>query len=1030
MFQSIITFSVRNKAFVLILVAALIGGGIYAMRQLPVDAVPDITNNQVQIVTTSPSLAAEEVERFITYPLEMAMGHIPGVTEVRSISRFGLSVITVVFEDDVPVLDTRQYVQEQLNLAKGEIPEGMGSPEMMPITTGLGEIYQYVLQVDSAYKDQYDAMKLRTIQDWIVNRQFTGTEGLVEVSSFGGFLKQYEVAADPLRLQQYGFDLSDLQEALASANQNSGGGFIEKNESAFYLRSEGLLESEEEIGQVVIGVSNGVPVLVRDVAEVRLGFAPRFGAMSMDGEGEVVGGITLMLRGANSSQVIENVHERVKEIQKALPPGVHMYAYLDRSDLVGRAIDTVSKNLVEGGLIVIFVLVLLLGNVRAGLLVASIIPLSMLFAFIMMNLFGVSANLMSLGAIDFGIVVDGAVIIVEHLLFVLHKNRNSGRNDFDKLVIKSSSEIYRSAAFGVLIILVVFIPILTLTGIEGKMFRPMAQTFGFAILGAMLLSLTYVPAVSAFLFRKGLGKELQFSHKLVGKLQGIYQPVLKWALKVPYAILGFAVLLLAVAVFTFSRMGQEFIPQLDEGDMAVQMTLPTGSGLSQSLEYAQRVEKRLLNKFPEVIHVVSKIGSAEVPTDPMAVEEADIMIILKPQDEWTSADNREDLAALMKEELRVFKGLSFEFTQPIQLRFNELITGAKTDIAIKIFGEDMAVLADQAEKAARLIRPVEGAGDVKVEQTEGLPQLRMRVRRDQMARYGVSSEDVQNTIRSAFSGFQVGSVFEGQRKFELMVRLAPEYRESPDLDQIFISTPTGSRVPLSELVDVSKSTGPAQVSREATQRRINVGVNVRNRDLASVVEDIRTELDAGLDLPPGYTITYGGQFENLQKAKDRLMIAVPIALVLIFLLLYFTFGSFKHATMIFAAVPLSIIGGIFALYLRGLPFSISAGVGFITLFGVSVLNGIVLISHFNELRMRGEPLWKAIVHGATDRLRPVMITATVATLGFLPMALSSSAGAEVQRPLATVVIGGLISATFLTLVVLPILYELAHKKEK
>ncbi len=1031
MFQAIIAFSVKNKALILLFIAALVGAGIYSMRQLAVDAVPDITNNQVQVVTTSPSLAAEEVERFITYPLEMAMGHIPGVTEVRSISRFGLSVITVVFEDDIPVLDTRQYVQEQINLAKGEIPENLGVPEMMPITTGLGEIYQYTLQVDSAYRDQYDAMKLRTIQDWIVKRQFTGTEGLVEVSSFGGFLKQYEVAVNPLLLKQYGFEMADIQKALEGANQNSGGGFIEKNESAFYLRSEGLLESEGEIGQVALGVSNGSPVLVRDVAELRTGYAPRFGAMSMDGQGEVVGGITLMLRGANSSQVIDNVHARVEEIRKALPPGVRLESYLDRSDLVGRAIGTVSRNLIEGGLIVIFVLVLLLGNMRAGILVASIIPLSILFAFIMMNVFGVSANLMSLGAIDFGIVVDGAVIIVEHLLFMLHKNRNlNTRGDFDKLVVKSSAEIYRSAAFGVLIILVVFIPILTLTGIEGKMFRPMAQTFGFAILGAMLLSLTYVPAIAAILFKNGLGKELQFSHKLVGKLQQFYQPTLKRALKIPYTILASAVLLLAAAIFTFSRMGQEFIPQLDEGDLALQMSLPTGSGLSQSLEYTRRVEKRLLEKFPEVRHVVSKIGSAEVPTDPMAVEEADIMIIMKPQEEWTTTDNREDLAAMMKSELAVFPGLSFEFTQPIQLRFNELITGAKTDIAIKIFGEDMGVLASQAEEVAKLIRPIEGAGDVKVEQTEGLPQLKMKIRRDQMARYGVSSGDVQSVIRTAFSGSQVGSIFEGQRKFDLVVRLAPEFRETPNLDHIFINVPTGGKVPLSELVEVTKSSGPAQVSREATQRRINVGVNVRNRDLASVVEDIQAEIEDKLVLPPGYTITYGGQFENLQKAKDRLMIAVPLALTLIFLLLYFTFGSFKHATMIFAAVPLSIIGGIFALYLRNLPFSISAGVGFIALFGVSVLNGIVLISHFNELRQKGEPLMKVIVDGATDRLRPVLITATVATLGFLPMAISSSAGAEVQRPLATVVIGGLISATFLTLVVLPILYEIAHKKKQ
>ena len=1026
MFQKIIDLSVRNKGAVLLLVLFLIGGGIYSLRQLPLDAVPDITNNQVQIVTTSPSLAPEEVERFITYPLELAMGYIPEVVEVRSVSKFGLSIVTVVFEPEVSQLDARQYVSEQIQVASADIPDGLGQPELMPITTGLGEIYQYTLQVDSALRDEYDAMRLRTIQDWIVRRQFSGTEGLVEVSSFGGYLKQYEVAAKPLALRQYGYTLEDLTNSLRSANQNSGAGLVQKNQNAFYIRSEGILKTKEEIGAVVVGHQQGTPVLVRHVADIREGYAPRFGAMSMDGQGEVVGGITLMLRGANSSQVIENVHQRVEDIRKSLPPGVRLEPYLDRSELVGRAIDTVANNLIEGGLIVIFVLVLLLGNIRAGLVVASVIPLSMLFAFIMMNAFGVSANLMSLGAIDFGIVVDGAVIIVENLLFALSNRKEKSRKNFDSFISARSGEIYHSAAFGVLIILVVFLPVLSLGGIEGKMFRPMALTFGFAILGALLLSLTYIPAISAMVFRKSQGGHFRFSEKIVDGLKWAYRPVLNRALQFPKTLLVLALALLLGAFYLFSRMGQEFIPQLDEGDLAVQMSLPLGSGLGESLRYAQKVEARLLDQFPEVEHVVSKIGAAEVPTDPMSVEQGDLMIIMKPQDEWVSASGREEIIGKMKESLEVFRGLSFNFTQPIQLRFNELITGAKADIAIKIFGEDNDELARQGEKAEALIRDIEGVGDAKVEQTAGLPQMHISMDRTALAQYGISSEKVQRLIKTAYSGTNAGVIYEGQRRFDLVVRLDPKNRQNPDLDQLFVESPDGHNVPLSELAEVEMRKGPAQISREQTQRRITVGVNVRNRDMASVVSDIQSRLKTELNLPPGYFVEYGGEFENLRSAKQRLSLAVPVALLLIFVLLFFAFNSVRLSLLIFMAVPLSTIGGILALNLRGLPFSISAGVGFITLFGVSVLNGIVLISHLNDLVQDREQSYQQMVQGCMDRLRPVFITATVAILGFLPMAVSTSAGAEVQRPLATVVIGGLISATMLTLVVLPALYKLFY----
>ena len=1024
MFEKIISFSVHNRAVVLILLTFLIGGGLYSLRQLPLDAVPDITNNQVQVVTTAPSLAPEEVERFITYPLEMSMGYIPQVIEVRSISKFGLSILTIVFEEEVDMLDARQLVQEQINIAREDIPSGMGVPELMPITTGLGEVYQYTLQVDSPYRSQYSLTELRSIQDWIVNRQFTGTPGLVEVSSFGGYLKQYEVSADPLKLRQYGLSLNDLSDALASANQNSGAGLIQQGENSFYIRTEGMLTNEREIGEVVVSHSGSTPVLVRNVAEVRIGHAPRFGAMSMDGQGEVVGGITLMLRGANSSKVIAQVQQRAEKIRRSLPAGVNLVPYLDRSDLVGRTIRTVATNLIEGGLVVIFVLVIFLGNLRSGLLVASIIPLSMLFAFIMMRLFGVSANLMSLGAIDFGIVVDGAVIIVEHILFMIHRKPGILKSrEFDAFVARKSGEIYRSAAFGVLIILVVFIPVLSLEGIEGKMFRPMAQTFGFVILGAMLLSLTYVPAMSAIIFRRGWGYDLAFSDRMMKTLKAWYEPVLRGALRLRLLVIGIAVALVVAAVLIFTRMGQEFLPQLEEGDLAVQMTLPTGSGLSESLRFAGKVEKRLLDEFPEVLHVVTKIGAAEIPTDPMSVEQADVMVILKPKSDWVSADNREQLSAMMKESLGVFRGLSFEFTQPIQLRFNELMTGSKADIAIKIFGEDTEELSRLGQRAEALIRDIEGVGDAQTEQTSGLPQLRIKVDRTNLARYGISSDEVQRIIRTAYSGERAGYIFEGERRFDLVVRLRPDSREYPDLSDLFTESASGNLIPLNQLAEISMERGPAQISRDQTQRRINVGVNVRQRDMASVVEDIRKRLDAELALPPGYSIRYGGEFENLQSAKQRLAVAVPVALILILVLLNFAFGSAKLALLIFASVPLSLIGGITALWLRDLPFSISAGIGFITLFGVSVLNGIVLINHFEELRKKGQHS-SPVVAGSLDRLRPVLTTAVTTIVGFLPMALSTSAGAEVQRPLATVVIGGLVSATLLTLLVLPVLYHM------
>ncbi|WP_421872461.1 CusA/CzcA family heavy metal efflux RND transporter [Marinoscillum sp.] len=1031
MFQQIIAYSVKNKLIVFLLVLLIVIGGVYSMRGIPLDAVPDITNNQVQVVTVSPTLAAEEVEQLITFPIEASISNLPGVREIRSISRYGLSVITVVVEEDMPMLDARQYVKEQLSVV--EIPPGLGNPELMPITTGLGEIYQYVLEVEPGYEERYDNMELRTIQDWIVKRQLAGIPGVIEVSSFGGYLKQYQIAVDPEKLYSLKLTVTDVLAAIEQNNENSGGSYIEDGTGALYIRTFGRVEALEDIESILIAQKGKLPVYVRDVATVNYGSPNRYGAMTMDGKGEVVGGITLMLKGSNSSATIANVQTRVEEISSALPEGVKIYPYLDRSELIGRAIDTVEKNLIEGGLIVIFVLVLLLGNWRGGIIVASVIPLSMLFAFMLMRYFGVSANLMSLGAIDFGIVVDGAVIIVEgvlHALYTNHVGRQLSQQEMDDEVINTSGKIYNSAAFGVLIILVVFVPIMTLTGIEGKMFRPMAYTVSFAIFGAMILSLTYVPVISSMLLSKKIKDHHTFSDKIVEFIRSLYRPSLEAALKFPKLVIGLAIAFLFSAIVLFMRMGGEFIPTLEEGDLAMQMTIQPGSSLSESIRTSTKAEKILLDNFPEVKHVVSKIGTAEVPTDPMAIEDADIMIILAPKDEWETTDNREDLVAAMKEKLSIIVGASFDFTQPIQLRFNELMTGAKTDIAIQIFGESTERLAALANETAEMIRDINGVGDVKVEQTEGLPQLMITYDRRMLAQYGVSVSEVNTIIKSAYAGVTAGQVFENERQFDLVVRYKDQFRSSFDLSKLWVRTDHGSLIPLSQVAQATYRESPLQISREQAKRRINVGVNVRNRDVASLVADLQDRIGSELRLPPGYRVTYGGQFENLEQAKGRLQIAVPLALLMILILLYFTFKTVSDSLIIFMAVPFSAIGGVYALWLRDMPFSISAGVGFIALFGVSVLNGIVLIQYYKQLQEEEDlSLTELVMRGGLVRMRPVIMTAAVASLGFLPMALSTTAGGEVQRPLATVVIGGLVTSTLLTLIVLPVIYRLVHERK-
>ncbi|WP_276498267.1 CusA/CzcA family heavy metal efflux RND transporter [Pontibacter litorisediminis] len=1029
MLDKIIHFSIYNKLIIGILTLGLIVWGGYSLTQLPIDAVPDITNNQVQVITTSPSLAAQEVERLISFPVEQTMSTIPDIEEVRSISRFGLSVVTIVFKENVDVYWARQQVAERLSEASENIPPGVGSPEMAPISTGLGEIYQYVVHAKPGYEQQYSAMELRTIQDWIVRRQLLGTPGVAEVNSFGGYLKQYEIAIDPDRLKAHSLSLTDVLTALERNNGNTGGAYIDKKPNAYFVRSEGLIESLSEVEKVVVSnTSDGTPVLISDIAQVQFGTANRYGALT-DAQGEAVGGIVMLLKGENTNQVVERVKTRMEQIRKTLPEGVAVEAFLDRSELIGRAISTVERNLIEGALIVIFVLVLFLGNLRAGLVVASVIPLAMLFAIILMRLFNVTGNLMSLGAIDFGIIVDGAVIIVEATMhhLGLRGDKRLTQAQMDEEVYESARKIRTSAAFGEIIILIVYLPILVLVGIEGKMFRPMALTVSFAILGAFILSLTYVPMMSALVLSKNTAHKRNFSDRMMDFFQRLYSPVIKGALRMKALVLLLAVGLFAIALLLFSRMGSEFIPTLDEGDFALETRLLTGSSLSETIEKVSLASRILKERFPEVKEVISKIGAAEIPTDPMPMEAADVTIILKDKDEWTSADTREELASQMTEALEAIPGVTFGVSQPIQLRSNELISGVRQDVGIKIFGDDLQELTRLSQEVGRVVSAVEGAEDLYVEQVSGLPQIVVDINRDQLAKFGLDVETVNQVINAAFAGQSAGMVYEGDRRFELVVRLTQEERQSiDDVRQLYVTAPNGVQVPLEQLASVQYQQGPNQIQREDAQRRIIVGFNVRGRDIASVVEEVQARIDRSVQLPTGYFVTYGGQFENLEQANQRLSVAVPAALALIFLLLYLTFKSVRFSLLIFTAIPFSAIGGVLALWVRGMPFSISAGVGFIALFGVAVLNGIVLIAEFNRQRREEglQDLRDVVLNGTSIRLRPVLMTATVASLGFLPMALSSTAGAEVQKPLATVVIGGLITSTLLTLIVLPILYVL------
>lgn len=1036
MLNKIIAFSIQNKLIVALFIAAWVSYGVYETTKLPIDAVPDITNNQVQVITIAPSFGATDIERLITFPIEQANNNIQGMKEIRSFSRFGLSLVTIVFDDETDIYWARQQVAERLQKVQNEIPKGIGVPELGPVSTGLGEIYQYVIRPQKGYEKRYDATELRTIQDWIVRRQLLGVKGVAEVSSFGGKLKQYEIAIQPNKLQSYGITINDVFNAVEKNNGNTGGAYIEKGATALFIRSEGLISRVEDIENILIE-RQGAPLFIRDVAEVRIGHAIRYGAMCYNDQGEVSGAVVMMLKGANSSEVIRLVKERVVQIQKTLPEGVVIEPFLDRSKMVGNAIGTVEKNLLEGALIVIFVLVLFLGNLRAGLIVASVIPLAMLFAVILMNFFGVSGNLMSLGALDFGLIVDGAVIIVEATMHQLIHSRKFGnivritQEEMDEEVKSSASKMMNSAVFGQAIILIVYLPIFTLQGIEGKMFKPMAQTVAFALLGAFILSVTYIPMMSALCLSKNTKHQPNISDKMMAYIEKKYATFLANIIIYPKTILALVFGMFFLSLLVLFNLGGEFIPALEEGDFAVETRVLTGSNLKTTIESTQRAAKILKEQFPEVEMVVTKIGSGEVPTDPMPMEASDIIVILKDKELWTSASTFNELSEKMSGALDAVPGITVGFQYPVQMRFNELMTGARQDVVCKIFGEDLDTLAVYAEKLGKLVNTVEGAQNLFIEPITGMPQIVIEYNRANIAQYQLTISDINRAVNTAFAGQSTGLVFEGEKRFDLMVRLAGMQRDQlEDVQNLLIPTPLGTQIPLAQLANVSIKNGPNQIQREDAKRRIVAGFNIRNRDVQSIVNQLKDKVEKKIKFPAGYYITYGGAFENLHQAKQRLMIAVPISLILIFILLFFAFNSVRQGLLIYSAIPFSAIGGILFLAWRGMPFSISAGIGFIALFGVAVLNGIVLIAEFNQLKKEGlTDLKQIVMKGTVLRLRPILMTALVASLGFLPMAISQGPGAEVQRPLATVVIGGLLLATFLTLCVLPILYMLFEKSQ-
>lgn len=1036
MLEKIIDFSIKNKLIVILFTITIAAFGIYSVFRISVGAVPDITNNQVQVITTSGNLSTQEIEQYITAPVEMEMANLPGVMEIRSVSKFGISLVTIVFEENMGTYLPRQLIAEKIKSATAKIPEGFGEPEMGPITTGLGEIYQYTLDIKEGFESKYTATDLRTIQDWVIKRRLSGINGVVEINSWGGYLKQYEVAINPSELTAMDITLMDVYNALEANNNISGGSYIEKDNESYFIRGDGQVKSVEDIENIVVKNNQGAPILIKNIATVKLGHANRYGAITANGKGETILGQVMMLKNANSKEVINEVKARVEEIQKNLPEGVFINPIVDRSELVAKTTFTVVENLFLGALIVMLTVMLLLGNMRSALVITSMIPLSLLFTISLMYIFKIDANLMSLGALDFGIIIDGAVIIVEFIVLRIAAQKTAIENTFgearlnimDSISFEGASKMMKSAIFGQIIILIVFIPILSLSGVEGKMFKPMALSFCFAIIGAMIMGLTWLPVASSLFLRPPKSNRKNISDLFMNLVHKSYLPVIRWACGHKRMVLGAALVSLLFTAFLFTKIGGEFVPTLDEGDFVIQPVLKTGTSLSKTIETTTKMEQILIQQFPEVDKIVSRIGAAEVPTDPMSMEEIDMIIKLKPRNTWTSAKNKEDLADKFKEALSAIPGIEYEFTQPIEMRFNELITGVRSDIAIKIFGDDLAYIDKKTLEVKGLIENIPGASDIILEKTAGLPQIIINYNREKIAYYGVDIKTLNSYVATAFGGETAGVVFEGEKRFDLVVRFDKQNRtDIEDVKQLKIPMANGNQIPLAEFADIHYTEGPAKISRENTHRRVVVSVNVRNRDLQSVVNDIQSTIKKNVVLKPGTYIDYGGQFENLENATNRLLIAVPVALLLIFIFLHFAFKSLKDAIMIFTAIPLATVGGVLLLWLRGMPFSVSAGVGFIALFGIAVLNGIVLIEHLKELKHIGVlSMRELIIKGTKDRLRPVMLTAGAAAMGFLPMALSTGAGAEVQRPLATVVIGGLFTSTMLTMIALPLMFEIFY----
>lgn len=1040
MINKLISFSVNNKFIIGLFILVWIGWGLYSAFNLPLNTMPDLTNNQIKITTYTPDLATEEVERLITYPIELEMGNFPGLKEIRSKSKFGLSDITLVFKDEMGMYKPRQLVKEKLKSASDKLPEGVGEPSIGPMSSGLGEIYQYVLTTSSGYDTAYSAMDLREIQDWIVKKELINIPGVVGINTMGGFLKQYEVAVNPEKLKSHNLTVADIYEALKKNNANTGGSYIEKNRRAYFIRGEGLIQNLNELGTVNIKNNNGIPLQIKDVATVQYGHAPRFGAFTFNGKGESVGGKIMMLRGENPAEVISNIKQRLPQVKPALPEGVEMRPFLDRSTLIKDTTNTVVENLSLGALIVIFVLVMLMGSMRSGLITASVIPLSLLFALGIMHTFGFSANLISLGAIDFGIIIDGAVIIIEFTVFQINRRLVSLKhlkgkaltNSINTITINASNRMMRTAFFGQLIILVVFLPVLTLSGQEGQMFRPMALVFGSALIGAIILCFTYVPMMSAWILRPDKSEKIRWTDRILTRIKNGYHKILRQALRYRYAVLSGVIALFIGAILVFSNMGSVFIPTLDEGDFAIHPILQPGTSLSETVEISTKLEKQLLKEFPdEVDQVATKTGTGEIPTDPMSLEMSKMIINLKPKDEWTRTKSKDELATMMKHEMStVVPGVNFFFVQPIEMLFKHLLTGSSADIQMNIYGEDLNTLARLGEEAKSIISDIPGAGDLNVQQAVGLPQIVIDYDRDKLAQYGIHIQTVNKTIQTAYSGAKAGIIYEGERQFSQVVRLEEELRNNPEaIGDLYIRRSNGNQIKLKEIANIKEKTGPASISREGVKRKLEVGINIADRDTESFIKEVRQKLNTELDLPKGYNIKYKGDFQSLQSAKKRLSWVVPLVLGFIFVLLYFSFNSIKQALLVFSAVPLATIGGVFSLWVRDMPFSISAGIGFIALFGIAVLNGIVLMSFFNELKTEGmQNPFRRVYRGTEMRLRPVILTALTDALGFLPMAISTSAGAEVQRPLATVVVGGLITATLLTLIVLPIIYSLSEKK--